>query len=340
MALQRRRRIGQVGRVDARHDQGAELAAGGGGEDRRGVAAGLAGQRALAPGPGHLGAGRGVGHRPADGQQPGQGAGLDRAALAGPAGHPGQPRARRGREPGHRGQRARHLGQPLADQDHRARRVERLAGALPQGGPGGSPGRGLRESPPGWPAASAVSAPASSPGSVASSVAGQLGQPGAGERRDREHPQAVAPDRLAQPQEDDRRLVLGLEAGQQHGRGLLQVGVADADAAPGHARGQELLLLGRVRPGPQVDVVGVQRHPGELGVGVGVLEGQPAAGQHADAAGAGAVRRRPCGAGYGAPRAAARPAAATASACGQDAGTSTPFSSLTSGVVSRSGWVA
>ena len=45
-------------------------------------------------------------------------------------------------------------------------------------------------------------------------------------------------------------------------------------------------------------------------------------------------------AGYGAPRAASRPAAATASACGQDAGTSTPSSSRTSGVVSRSGWEA
>ena len=92
---------------------------------------------------------------------------------------------------------------------------------------------------------------------------------------------AVAPDRLTEPQEDDGRLVFRLEAGQQHDGGLLQVGVADADALPRHARGQELLFLGRVRPGPHVDVVGVQGHPGELGVGVGVLEGQPAAGQHA-----------------------------------------------------------
>ena len=177
------------------------------------------------------------------------------------------------------------------------------------------------------------------PGHGGQQRAGQLDQAGAGQRRDREHPQPAAPDRLAQPEEDDGRLVLGLEAGQQHGRGLLQVGVADADAAAGHARGQELLLLGRVRTGPHVDVVGVQGHPGELGVGVGVLEGQPPAGQHADAPpgchwpGRGASRGI-------ASRAASRPAAATASACGQDAGTSTPFSSLTSGVVSRSGWVA
>ena len=199
----------------------------------------------------------------------------------------------------------------------------------------GHPDR-ARSPPTGVPARQRGQRPGLVAGQGGQQLPGQLDQPGAGQRGDREHPQAMAPDRLAQPQEDDGRLVLRLEAGQQHGRGLLQVGVADADAAPGHARGQELLLLGRVRAGPHVDVVGVQGHPGELGVGVGVLEGQPPAGQHADAA------RGPCRLALrsrvGAPR--SRPAAATASACGQDAGTSTPFSSLTSGVVSRSGWVA
>ena len=169
-------------------------------------------------------------------------------------------------------------------------------------------------------------------------LAGQLDQPGAGQRGDGEHLQLMAPDGLAQPQEDDGRLVLWLEAGQQHGGRLLQVGVADADAAPGHAGGQELLLLGRVRAGPHVDVVGVQGHSRELGVGVGVLQGQPTADQNADAARP--LIGAPCDAGYGASRAASSPAAATASACGQDAGTSTPASSRTSGEVSRSGSVA
>ena len=53
---------------------------------------------------------------------------------------------------------------------------------------------------------------------------------------------------------------------------------------PGHAGGQELLLLGRVRPRPHVDVVGVEGHPRELRVGVGVLQRQPSAGQDADTA--------------------------------------------------------
>src|SRR3712207_7112827 len=43
-------------------------------------------------------------------------------------------------------------------------------------------------------------------------------------------------------------------------------------------------LLGRVRPGAGVDVVGPERDAGELGVGVGVLDRQPATGQHPDAA--------------------------------------------------------
>ena len=96
---------------------------------------------------------------------------------------------------------------------------------------------------------------------------------------------------------------------------------------PGHAPardlgGQELGLLGAVRPGPEVDVVGVQGDPRELRVGVGVLDGEPAAGQHAGPA----ARPRP------------GPRAAAASASGQLAGASSPVSrSRTSGVVSRSG---
>ncbi len=77
------------------------------------------------------------------------------------------------------------------------------------------------------------------------------------------------------------------------------------------------------RAGPEVDVVGAERDPGELGVGVGVLKGDAAAGQHAAE-----------------PRAAARPSAAMVSASGQDAGSSSPSSPRTSGVVSRSGCVA
>ena len=278
---QRRLRIGQVGRVHPGHHQGAELAVGRGGEHGRGVASQRAGQRALAPGPGHLGAGRGVGHPAADGQQAGQGARLDRAPLARAARHPGQPGARREREPGRGRERARHGGQPLADQDHRAGLAERLARIFP------ALVRGLRASR--LPARGAGRVARGQRGQRGGLVAGQggqqgagqLGQPGAGQRRDGEHRQLAVAHRLAQPQEDDRRLVFRLEPGQQHGRCLFQVGVADRDVAPGHAGREELLLLGRVRARPHVHVVGVQGDPGELGVRVGVLEGEPPAGQHA-----------------------------------------------------------
>ena len=91
-------------------------------------------------------------------------------------------------------------------------------------------------------------------------------------------------DGAAQPQEDDRRLLLRLEPDHQHGGGGDQLVVGDRAGArrgAGDVRGQERQLLGGVRAGAGVDVVGAQGHPGELGVGVGVLDGQPTAGQHA-----------------------------------------------------------
>ena len=54
-----------------------------------------------APRRGRLGAGVGVGQGSAPGEQPGQGAGLERPTLTGAAGHPGQARAR-GLRPGRR----------------------------------------------------------------------------------------------------------------------------------------------------------------------------------------------------------------------------------------------
>ena len=95
---------------------------------------------------------------------------------------------------------------------------------------------------------------------------------------------------------------------------------APAGAGAGDARLEERQLLGRVRPGAGVDVVGAEDHAGELGVGVGVLDGQPAAGQHADTA---------------VVRAASSPAAAAAHASGQDGGLQLAVRARTSGVVSR-----
>ena len=61
--------------------------------------------------------------------------------------------------------------------------------------------------------------------------------------------------------------------------------------------GEERRLLGRVRAGAEVDVVGAERDARELAVGVGVLGGEPAAGQHAD--GAGVARQAAGGDGEG-----------------------------------------
>ena len=59
-------------------------------------------------------------------------------------------------------------------------------------------------------------------------------------------------------------------------------------ARAGHVGGEEVGLLGGVRAGAEVDVVGAEHGPGELGVREGVLGGEPSAGEHADA---GAARR-------------------------------------------------
>ena len=91
-------------------------------------------------------------------------------------------------------------------------------------------------------------------------------------------------DGLAQPQEDRAGLLLRLEADQQHRAGGLQVGVGHAAApVPATAWARKSASSSRVRPGPEVDVVGAEHGAGELGVRVRVLQGQPAAGQHADA---------------------------------------------------------
>ena len=122
-------------------------------------------------------------------------------------------------------------------------------------------------------------------------LAHAVGQPG----RDREQLLPALAGGLAQPEEDDRRLLLGLEADQQHRRRRLQLRVrhrAGLRAEPGHPGGEEVELLGRVRPGPGVDVVGAERDPGELRVRVGVLDGEPAAGQHADAAAVAGLAQR------------------------------------------------
>ena len=94
IAGQRRVRVGQVGELDAADQQRAQFAAGRRGEDARGVAARRAsGSVGDVPRRGDLLAGGRVGDRTAAGQQVGQRAGLQRAAVAGASRHPAQPGA-------------------------------------------------------------------------------------------------------------------------------------------------------------------------------------------------------------------------------------------------------
>ena len=87
----------------------------------------------------------------------------------------------------------------------------------------------------------------------------------------------------AQAQERDARLLLGLEADEQHGGGAVEVRERDLQRATGDVVTEEGLLLGRVRAGAAVDVVGAERDAGELAVRVGVLEREPTTGQDGDA---------------------------------------------------------
>ena len=105
------------------------------------------------------------------------------------------------------------------------------------------------------------------------------------ERGHRVHLGLAEAGALAQPQEDDRRLLLGLEAYEQDGRRLLQRLVADVlrrDTGDRRAEEREFLRAHRTRP--EVDAVRGQCDAGELRVRVGVLLGEPPTGQDADVA--------------------------------------------------------
>ena len=163
---------------------------------------------------------RGVGDRTATGQQGRQAPGVDRAALTGPPRHPGQLRA------GARGQRGRG-GQRTRRPSPAARRRRITA-----------PSRAQRRR-----ARAAVarrsSAAASSPGTVPDAAcAPSLRQHRARRtaRRDVDRQRVRASGRLAQPQEDDRALLLGLEADQHHRRRRLQRRVRRraSGVVPGH----------------------------------------------------------------------------------------------------------
>ncbi len=261
--LQRHGRIRQVVDVHPGDDESIELTGSRGGKDGRGVAA-RPRWDGLAPDGPDLGAGHRVRDRAATRQQRGQHARGEGAPFTGAARYPRQARAGHLREPEDRGEGARRLRGPLPHQDDSPGRSQRATGCP-------IPGRQARQQ---------RRFPTGGDGQQRPR---HLGQPPAGQRRQREDRRPPLGRGLAQPQEDDRRLVLGLQADQQHGGCALEIRMGHPDAGTGNGVGQELLLLRRVRPGAEVHVVGAQDKPGELGVGIGVLAGQPAAGQDADA---------------------------------------------------------
>ena len=210
--------------------------------------------------------GGGVRDRTAAGQQVGQRAGLERTALAGPARDPGQPgtgrlgqrAARRDRSPGHG-------GQPLADEDDRAAGRELVRDVLDLGvaARDGREHLGLR-----------------CPGAAGTSRPDELGQP-AGRAAARRTITLVPclRTRLAQPQEDDRRLLLGLEArragrsARPRGRRRSRRRCRDRSPRP-RRRGTSASSAecGRARKSMSL-VPNATR--ANLRVGVGVLDGRP-----------------------------------------------------------------
>ena len=87
---------------------------------------------------------------------------------------------------------------------------------------------------------------------------------------------------LAEPEKDHPGLLFRLQAHQQYRTGILKISKADSESGAGYGMSQEVRLLTGVLPGPEVDVVGAEHGSSELRIAVGVLQGEPPTGQHAD----------------------------------------------------------
>ena len=239
--------------IDTRHEERLEVALLRRGELLGGAQAGFGGQRTHPPGRGHVDPGLRRGDGAAARQQTRQAARRDGPHVARAARHPRQTRPAADRLGGDLGQQTRLAGGSLTDEDDGALpQVHGLEGLRLGSGCHGNQRRGefLR-----------------SPGR---------------ERRERGDLEAVLAHRLAQPQENHGGLVLGFVADQHHVLGGLEIRVGDVHSPSRDAGGQELGLLLGCGPGTEVDVVGAEHGAREPRVGVGVLDGQPAARQHTD----------------------------------------------------------
>ena len=214
---QRGRRVGQVVDLDAADEQRAAASPSAAAARMPAVSRpGAPGRSSTSQAAATSRAGGGIRDRPAAGQQVRRRTGFQRAAVTGPARDPAQPGAR----------------------------SPRPAGSPPNSAPGELasrsptrmtvPARAVRRR-------SASSAAASPPGAVGD----RAGRPSSSRPRvangaiDVTAQPALA-DGLAQPQEDDRRLLLGFEPGEQYGGRRFEVGVGDGHRLPGDGGGQEL----------------------------------------------------------------------------------------------------
>ena len=97
----------------------------------------------------------------------------------------------------------------------------------------------------------------------------------------------------AQAQEDNRRLVLGLQADEQDGGGLVEIGVRRPERLAGYRRCKELRLFVASDARAEVNVPGAHGHSRELRVGVGILTREAPTGEdsRSTAGGCQAARR-------------------------------------------------
>ena len=209
-------------------------------------------QMVHAPGGGQVDPRRGIGDRTTSGQQ-----GWARRRS------PRHPGLRRDAGSRRRGRRCRRPARPTADRAPGTDAVRSPTGSRPPLSSATAP------------SCAGASRAASSPGRVAMRVPDILCRPrevyGAISR-------SAAADHgrsCAVGGEDGAGLVLGLEADHHHRAHGLEVGVQSPDRRSGRsaprARRGTRPLLGSVRPGAEVDVVGAEGDPGERRVGVEVL---------------------------------------------------------------------